>query len=128
MEHQIGGGQGTHLGNFTVDLKFCFHIVLNEQGFPDLEGGFGEYGPREGVEIPMIKASNGDLLYAEIHEDSKLVPIQNDNYSFEFYDVWHIIGGTGRFKNASGEFIGHGLVRIDGTGTDHDWEGTIILK
>lgn len=41
LEHQVGGDQGTHMGNFTVDLMFCIHIVLDDQGFPDLGGGFG---------------------------------------------------------------------------------------
>ncbi|NIK91600.1 hypothetical protein GZ212_05500 [Mangrovimonas sp. CR14] len=127
MEHQVGGGQGTHLGNFTVDLTFCFHIVLDGEGFPDLEGGFGEYDGSDGLEAPIIMAANGDLLYAEVLEESSLVPVQNETYDFEFDDVWYIIGGTGRFENASGEFNGHGKVRSDGTGTDHVWEGTLIL-
>jgi len=128
LEHQVGGGEGTHIGRFNVDFKFCFHIVLNDQGLPDIEGGFGEYDGSNGSELPIIEANNGDRLYAEVREASRLVPIQNENYSFEFNDTWYILGGTGRFENASGEFVGYGLVRSDGTGTDHVWEGTIILK
>lgn len=129
LEHQVGGGSATHLGKFTVDLKFCFHVVLNDQGLPDLDGGFGEYGCEycpEGV-VPIIVASNADQLFAEVREQSRLIPIQNGKYNFEFDDVWYITGGTGRFENASGEFIWHGMVRSDGTGTDHKWNGTIIL-
>ena len=129
LEHQVGGGEGTHLGSFNVDLKFCFHIVLTDQGLPDIEGGFGEYdGSDGGGQLPIIEAANGDRLFAEVREESRLVPIQNENYSFEFDDVWYITGGTGRFENASGEFVGYGLVRSDGTGTDHHWVGTIILN
>lgn len=129
LEHQVGGGEGTHIGRFNVDFKFCFHIVLNDQGLPDLENGFGEYNGGDGLgQAPIIEAVNGDRLYAEVREASRLVPIQNENYNFKFDDTWYITGGTGRFENASGEFIGYGLVRSDGTGTDHVWEGTIILK
>ena len=128
LEHQVGGGNATHLGNFNVDLHFCFHIVLDDQGLPNIEGGFGEYNGAEGVEEPIIEAANGDRLFVEFREAGRLVPIQNENYNFEFDDVWYITGGTGRFENASGQFVGHGMVRKDGTGTDHDWEGTINLN
>lgn len=128
LEHQIGGGNATHLGNFEVDFKFCFHIVLDEVGQPDLAGGFGEYNGAEGDTPPIIIAANGDHLYAEVREESNLVPIQDENYNFEFDDVWYITGGTGRFENATGEFVGRGMIRSDGTGTDHVWEGTIILN
>ncbi|MCM8569372.1 hypothetical protein NE848_08275 [Gramella jeungdoensis] len=128
MEHQIGGGNATHLGNFNVDFKFCFHIALDDQGFPDLESGFGQYNGSEGSTAPLIVAANGDQLFAEVREESELIPIQNEKYNFEFDDIWYITGGTGRFENASGEFVGYGLVRSDGTGTDHVWDGTIILN
>ncbi|MFC4723196.1 hypothetical protein ACFO5O_12745 [Geojedonia litorea] len=127
LEHQIGEGTGTHLGKFTVDFKFCFHIVLDEQGFPDFEGGFGEFD-RAGGSPPVIEAANGDRLFAEVREESSLIPIQDDTYRFKFENLWHITGGTGKFENASGEFIGYGMVRREGTGTDHTWEGRIILK
>lgn len=127
MEHQVGGGTATHLGKFDVDLTFCFHVVLNEEGLPDVAGGFGEYNGAEGREEPIIIAANGDRLFAEVREESSMVPIQSDSYIFEFDDVWYITGGTGRFENASGEFVGHGMVRSDGTGTDHTWTGNIIL-
>ncbi|UKM65931.2 hypothetical protein GSB9_02503 [Flavobacteriaceae bacterium GSB9] len=123
LEHQVGGGNATHLGNFTTDLKFCFHVVFDEQGNPDPEGGFGEYGTVEGY----MEAANGDRLFVTT-PGSILIPIQDDFYAFKFEDICIIGGGTGRFENASGELNINSRVRIDGTGTDHKWEGTIFLK
>lgn len=123
QEHQVGGGNATHIGNFTIDLKFCFHVVLNEEGLPDFEGGFGEFTESEGI----IKANNGDLLYT-MADGGVLLPLQDDKYRFKFENVIYITGGTGRFENASGEIINYGKVRSDGTGTDHIQEGTIILN
>ncbi|WP_242131224.1 hypothetical protein [Aestuariivivens marinum] len=122
-EHQVGNGNATHLGNFTTDLKFCFHIVLNEQGMPDFANGMGEFTGGASA----IEANNGDLLYTK-GRGSQVMPIQDDIYILEFFHVVDITGGTGRFENASGQFVNHGMVRADGTGTDHTQEGIIILK
>jgi hypothetical protein len=122
-EHQVGTGNATHIGNFTTDLKFCFHIVLNDQGMPDFSGGFGEFTGADGI----IVANNGDHLYTQ-SRGSQVMPIQDEHYVLEFFNVVDITGGTGRFKNASGQFVNHGLIRSDGTGTDHVQEGTIIIK
>ncbi|TNJ45272.1 hypothetical protein KFZ70_06845 [Tamlana fucoidanivorans] len=126
LEHQVGDGSATHVGEFTIDLKFCFHVVLNQNGMPDFEGGFGEYSG-DNEPIPL-QSANGDLLYISATSDGKLIPIQHEHYIFEFFDKWVITGGTGRFENAYGEFTWHGLVRNDDTGTDHTWEGTIIFN
>lgn len=123
MEHQVGRGNATHIGNFLIDLKFCFHIVLNDQGLPDFAGGFGEFtGARS-----TIEANNGDLLFTQ-GKGSNLVPIENEDYIFEFTHSIEITGGTGRFKNASGEIINYGKVRKDGSGTDHIQKGSIFLN
>ncbi|MDN3668076.1 hypothetical protein QWY93_01840 [Echinicola jeungdonensis] len=123
QEHQVGGGNATHIGNFTIDLKFCFHVVINEEGLPDIEGGFGEFTGGDGI----IEANNGDLLYTSA-DGGVLVPIQHDKYNFEFVTIFHVTGGTGRFENASGEITNYGFVKADGSGTDHIQEGTIILN
>ncbi|MBJ6368010.1 hypothetical protein [Snuella sedimenti] len=122
LEHQIGGGNSTLLGDFTTDITMCFHIVLNEQG-PDLQNGFGEFNEVEGSMI----AANGDKIYF-VTPGSKLEFIQDDIYNFKFIDYCTIVGGAGRFENATGEFVSKGMVRIDGTGIDHHWEGTVILN
>lgn len=123
QEHQIGSAHATYLGQHTIDLKFCFHVVLNEQGQPDFSGGFGEFTGAQST----IVANNSDQLFTQ-GNGSKVLPIQDDNYVFEFTQIIDIIGGTGRFENASGQIINYGLVRKDGTGTDHTQEGTIILS
>ncbi|MFL1011020.1 hypothetical protein [Flavisericum labens] len=123
LEHQVGGGNATHLGNFTTDMTFCFHVVLDNQGVPDFLGGFGVYEDVEGY----MEAANGDRVFFT-GPGSSLVPIQDEEYMFAFEDICYINGGTGRYENASGEFNINSLVRIDGTGTDHNWEGTITLN
>lgn len=117
LEHQIGGGNATHMGNYTIDLKFCFHVVFDVEGLPDSEGGFGEFGGGDAV----IEANNGDLLYSYFDE-GVLVPVQDDKYGYEFVTVFHITGGTGRFENASGEITNYGYVKADGSGTDHHFK------
>lgn len=122
-EHQVGGGNATHIGNYTIDLRFCFHFVLNDQGLPDPEGGFGEFTGGTST----ITANNGDKLFTQ-GRGSKAMPIQDDTYVAEFEHIIDITGGTGRFENASGTIVNYGRIRLDGTGTDHVQEGTIILN
>ncbi|WP_186755818.1 hypothetical protein [Echinicola salinicaeni] len=122
-EHQVGSGNATHIGNFTTDLRFCFHIVLNDEGLPDFEGGFGEFTGS----VNIITANNGDQLFTK-GNGSSIMPIQDEKYVLEFKHNIDVIGGTGRFENASGGFINYGKVRSDGSGTDHVHEGIIILK
>lgn len=124
LEHQVGGGEGTHMGNFTVDLKFCIHIVFDDQGFPDLENGFGEF---TGGEESALVAANGDQLFF-IHPGGDFSLSPNEGYTFLFEDICTITGGTGRFEKASGEFVWLGQTKNDGTGSDHILEGTIMLK
>lgn len=121
LDQQIGGGNATHLGKFTTDMTFCFHVVLGEAG-PDFENGFGEVIDGQGY----FEAANGDRLFLSL-PTGKVNPSQVPGYIFEFDDTYYFNGGTGRFKGASGQYSGHGLVREDGTGTDHLWEGTLIL-
>lgn len=123
LDHQLGSGNATHIGNFTTDLRFCFHVVLDENGAPYFEGGFGEFNGATSV----IEANNGDKLYTE-GTGSKIKPSQKEGYLFEFEHLINITGGTGRFENATGEIINYGNVRADGTGTEHVQEGTIILN
>ena len=124
LEHQVGGGQGTHVGNFTVDLMFCIHIVLDDQGFPNLEGGFGEF---TGGEVSSLVAANGDELFF-IHPGGDFSLSPNEGYTFLFEDICIIAGGTGHFENASGEFVWLGQTKVDGSGSDHTLDGTIILN
>lgn len=123
QDHQVGSGNATHLGNFTIDLEFCFHVVLDNEGQPDFAGGFGEF---TGDENASFEANNGDLLFTSSSGGS-LIPIQDEMYIYEFENVVNVTGGTGRFENATGEIVHYGLVRKDGSGTDHIQEGTIIV-
>lgn len=118
-DHQIGEGNATHLGKFTTDMTFCFHVVLDESGNIDLENGFGEVVNGAGY----FEAANGDRLYFSIPE-SKVVPSDQPGF-MEFDAIYSIDDGTGRFKGVSGELRAIGLA--GGGKTDHVWEGTLIL-
>ncbi|WP_053992790.1 hypothetical protein [Mangrovimonas sp. TPBH4] len=122
QDHQLGYGNATHLGNFTVDLEFCFHVVLDSEGQPDFDAGFGEFSGADNI----LEANSGDFLFTT-SSGSQLIPIQDENYVFEFENHLTVTGGTGKFENASGEIINYGMVRNDGSGTDHHQEGTLIL-
>ena len=81
-EHQIGKGNATYIGNFTTNLEFCFHIVLNDQGQPDFRAGFGEFTGASNI----IEANNGDKLFTS-GSGGKLMPIQDETYIFEFVNI-----------------------------------------
>ena len=123
LDHQIGAGKALHLGKFTTDMTFCFHVVLSPEGLPDFAGGFGDVVDGQGY----FEAANGDRLFLLIPV-GKVIPSQKPGYKGEFNDTYYISGGTGRFKMASGEINAKGLIRNgDNTGVDHIWKGTIIL-
>lgn len=119
-DHQVGSGTATELGSFTTDLTFCFHIVLDENGNPDFENGFGKYKDGEGY----MEAENGDRLFVIIPE-GQVKPTDKEGYRFEFQDTMYVTGGTGQYKGALGEFVSDSYVG-DGQ-TDHVWTGTLIL-
>ena len=121
FNYQVGAGQGTHLGDFTVTFEFC------EDGF--------NYNNVRGV----LTAANGDKLYVgSINQDEPagtVIPFEHPFYEAYFQDPFYFIGGTGRFEGASGGGMTNSLVNsFDDEGnfipefqTDHKWNGTIIL-
>ena len=121
LDHQIGEGNATHLGQFTFDMNFCFHIILTEGGQPDWENGFGKALNGAGV----MTAANGDQLYFSMPE-GQVVPIVDPKYGAEFSDEFFITGGTGRFVGATGKGEALGRVILRGV-TDHYWIATLTL-
>lgn len=74
----------------------------------------------------MVTANGDELFFIHPGGDFSLSP--NEGYTFLFEDVCTITGGTGRFENATGEFVWLGQTKVDGSGSDHILDGTIVLK
>lgn len=87
--YQVGGGEGTHLGEFTTIISFC--------GGPNFQ-----YRAGEGVFV----AANGDELYYNIPPADVIGQIyqvfDDPYYELWFGDEFEFTGGTGRFAGASG--------------------------
>jgi hypothetical protein len=82
-------GNAAHLGAFTYDFP---HIVVRS-----VTPGI----PSTGEGISTFTAANGDELYAEIHGEA--LPIVPG--LLHGVEEGTILGGTGRFANASGSFV-----------------------
>lgn len=119
---QVGEGNATHLGKFSITIGFCE------------SPGTGQYSLGYGV----MTAANGDELYLQIPAEGdvgQVYPIDDPFYEFQFQDSFEIIGGTGRFQGATGEGYTDSRVNIfDDDGnfipefrTDHRFDGYIQL-
>src|SRR5687767_3398986 len=105
---QEGNGTGTLLEGFTFYAEFCNNLET------------GEYGP---AKVCTFTASNGDELYCSAQ--GQVLPTTNPDYDLEFKDPFTIIGGTGRFKGATGNGTTNSFVKRAAKRTDHIWTGTI---
>lgn len=96
LEHQVGDGTATHLGQFTADFTFCIDPTdLLDDG----QLTAGESIPYwDGVGV--FTAANGDVLILEI--EGEILPSTRPGFNFEFHDDFEFTGGTGRFAGASG--------------------------
>lgn len=95
--HMRGNGTISHLGKISTVMTFC-------------SDGMGNYWDTNVVFV----AANGDELYATIPV-GLIVPNTEDNapfYSFRFNDKMYFDGGTGRFKEASGEAMTKAYVHL----------------
>jgi len=123
--HQKGEGTGTHLGKFTIELFFC--------------GGPSGYKNGEGAFV----AANGDELWFTVPSPGEIgqvlpLPYADPLYEAYFQDPFTFTGGTGRFEGASGSGRTNSFVDlfVDGDPnqfirehqTDHEWNGTLLLK
>lgn len=110
-----GGGKGTHLGKFTHHMDFCCEI---EQGiYP------GEYMKAYFV------AANGDTLFVacagQVIEGR--APNHPEYVTSYFRDPFEILGGTGRFKGATGKGMTDDYNSSLDAFSHHRWIGTITL-
>lgn len=121
LNTQIGEGEATHLGRFSVIITFCVDItdVLDDgtltggESLP-YDNGFG-----------ILTAADGDELYLEI--SGAVLPSDQPGYNLEFRDPFSFTGGTGRFAGATGTGMTESFVNQSTNQTDHTWLGTLVL-
>jgi hypothetical protein len=101
-------GHATHLGDFTYD----FPHSVDRSVMPSTAVGFATF-----------TAANGDQVFAFVSGQATLVMpgvlLAEENGT--------ILGGTGRFANASGSFVAERLIDIVNLTTIGSFEGTITL-
>ena len=112
-----GSGNITHLGKMTTIMKFC------------IDSSTGHYTGVDGIFV----AANGDELHFFIDE-GWVIPNEGDNSSYyqsRFDDPMYFTGGTGRFKDATGEATTNAFVHelpVEEWRTDFFSQGVLILK
>ncbi len=119
-------GNATHMGLISTEMYFCGAIGPGPDGIPYSNG------------VGYLEAANGDRLNFEIPADGQLgyvvflAPGSDPIYDAYFQTPFKIVGGTGRFINATGGGMTNSYVNIfDENGyisehqTDHVWTGTI---
>lgn len=122
LNTQVGEGEATHLGRFTIEIEFCVDAtdllddgtLTGEESAPYFDG------------IGVLTAANGDELHMEIVEGAVL-PSPGTEFDFEFHDPFSFVGGTGRFVGASGEGITNSVVDQAADVTHHDWRGVLRI-
>jgi hypothetical protein len=100
-----GDGTGTHLGHFSVTASQC--------GLPGgiTEGGRGTY-----------TAANGDLLYFTYTGRTS-----RTDFTVNLTSAGTFVGGTGRFRGASGSATAIGSIDLSMGNAWTVWTGTISL-
>jgi hypothetical protein len=110
-----GGGTGTLLGNFTHHIEFCCDVVT------------GIY-PGNHMKAYFV-AANGDSLFVacagQVIEGR--AEDQPDYVTSYFRDPFVILGGTGRFKGATGKGRTNDYNSSLDANSHHHWRGTITL-
>jgi hypothetical protein len=106
-----GTGTGTHLGKFALIGEVTFRPVADTDPSGD-EDGFD----LAGVGTQTFVAANGDELFTTF---SGVLDTETLTADVEF----DIVGGTGRFEGATGEFVSH--VVAEGTSFTFTGQGKI---
>ena len=107
-------GKGTALGNFTTHFEFC----ADDQG----------YYPGKQMVAHMI-ADNGDTLFVSCA--GQVLEGRQDDHPEHVVSYWRdpfkILGGTGKFKGATGEGMTDDYNSSEDQNSHHRWKGTITL-
>ena len=102
-----GTGQASHLGHFSFSIPHDVNLLLTPPG------GTGTF---------EFTAANGDTVYGTFTTQATPTEIPGVLYGVEHMTI---LGGTGRFANASGSFITERLVDTVNLTTTGSFEGTI---
>ncbi len=100
-----GSGNATFLGAFDVVNLYCVDMMGNPAS------------PIQG----FLTAANGDQMFTQV------IDAWIDMDTGENFLVYMIIGGTGRFQNASGEWLIHGWIDYENSTWDLTGEGEIAF-
>jgi len=113
-----GGGTATHLGKCKHYFEFCCDFIS------------GIYpGPTEYMKAYLI-AANGDILYMECAGQviTGRLDYHPDDVNSYFKDPFVILGGTGKFKGATGSGYTDDYNRdAYPDNSFHHWRGTITM-
>ena len=116
-----GPGNGTEVGKSIIHFDFCCNIDNGVYGNdkPSVNGKYFSY----------IVAANGDSLYIScagkvIEGRLPYMP----PYVIEYWkDPFEILGGTGRFKGATGKGMTDDFNSSKDSYSHHNWIGTITM-
>ena len=122
LNTQVGEGEATHLGRFTIEITFCVDATDLLDDGTLTEGESAPYFDGIGV----LVAANGDELHMEIAE-GVVLPSPDTEFDFEFHDPFAFVGGTGRLAGASGEGMMNSVVDQTTNITHHHWSGLLRL-
>jgi hypothetical protein len=110
-----GTGTGTHVGKSTIHFDFCCQVETGVYGF--------------GVPTDYIVAANGDILFISCAGQVKegRLPDHPDFVISYWRDPFVILGGTGRFKGATGGGMTDDYNSSRDPYSHHHWKGTITM-
>lgn len=121
LNRQVGAGNATHTGRFTVYFQFCVDLTdLLDDGVLTA----GESLPYDNV-LAVLTAANGDELH--VGGTGVVLPSDQPGFDFEFHDSFSFTGGTGRFAGAAGGGATDSFVDQAADLTNHRWQATLIL-
>ncbi len=103
-----GTGNASHLGNYSFSIPHDVNLLLTPPG------GTGTF---------VFTAANGDTVYGSF--ETSAVPVPGMPGVIYAREPMTILGGTGRFANATGSMICERLVDTVNLTTIGSFEGTI---
>ena len=81
-----------------------------------------------GVESPLVLSYTADAVFTTKHGELHLSQLGvSDPLRQVFTELSRVVGGTGRFYQASGDLFISGTLSIDGTDFESDITGTVCL-
>jgi hypothetical protein len=107
-----GNGRFSHLGGVEFELTHCSRMTS------ELTGEFGSG-------TTTLTAANGDVL--TLSQWGTFTLSFGPDGSYSYVDMqWEVIGGTGRFVDATGSGTATAVGDLAAETTTADWDGTIV--